>query len=369
MGLKPETVKWKLDKFKVFTEKTFMDPWNKNNSPWNRNQQPPNVDELLNNLQQKFGGIFKKNGAVWIIILIAFFLWAATGFFVVNPQEQAVVKRFGVVHRTEGAGPHYHIPSPIETVQKETVTSVRRLEIGYRTIESGPPARYRQVKKESLMLTGDENIVDVQFTVQYKIVNLENYLYHITDPEATVRAAAESAMREVVGHTTVDDALTVGKGHLELTTKELLQNILNTYEAGIHIENVKLQDVHPPDPVKNAFKDVASAKEEKEKLINEAHGYRNNLIPKARGEAAQIINVATAYAEQRVLIAKGEADKFNSIYEEYHKAKEVTRQRIRIETMEEILPKVNKIIVDPQLGKNFLPFLPLQDLDSIKNKR
>ena len=253
-------------------------------------------------------------------------------------------------------------------VQIEQVTSVRRIEIGFRTIDPGPPAKYRQVKKESLMLTGDENIVDVQFTVQYKIAQIEDYLYNLTNPDETVKSAAESAMREVIGDTTVTGALTVGKAKIESDTANLLQETLKGYNSGLLIGNVKLQDVHPPDQVKEAFKDVVSAREDREKLINEAEGYKNNLIPQARGEAKQIINSAEGYAEQTTLIAEGKANRFNSIFEEYRKAKEITRERIMLETMETVLPKVNKVIADEEVGKNFLPFLPINELQKAAAK-
>ncbi|MBF0238568.1 MAG: FtsH protease activity modulator HflK [SAR324 cluster bacterium] len=344
-----------------------MEPWNKNpkKSPWDKNQSP-NVDEILNKLQQQFQRGFDQKPLGFLIIFVIIALWLVTGVFIVDPQEQAVIKRFGVVMDTVGPGPHYHLPAPIETIEKEKVTAVQRIEIGFRTVDPGPPARYRQVKQESIMLTGDENIVDVQFTVQYRISVLSEYLYNVTNPVDTVRSAAESAMREVMGHTAVGDALTIGKEQIEIKTAMLLQGILNEYQAGVKIENVKLQDVHPPESVKEAFKDVASAKEDKEKVINEAEGYANNLLPKARGEASQIINAAKAYAEEVVLLAEGKSQKFNSVYEEYKKAKDITRQRIQLDTMEQVLPRVNKIVVDPQLGKNFLPFLPINQQQSLK---
>ena len=212
------------------------------------------------------------------------------------------------------------------------------------------------------MLTGDENIINVQFTVQYRINNLEGYLYNLTEPESTVRAASESAMREVIGDTKVMDALTVGKSLIETNTATLLQEILKGYDSGISIVNVKLQDVHPPDEVKEAFKDVVSAREDQQKMINEAEGYKNNLIPKARGEGVQVVNDAQAYAEQTVLLAQGKASRFEQIYEEYRKAKDITKARIYIEPMEEVLPKVNKVIADEKLGQNFMPFLPINEL-------
>ena len=209
------------------------------------------------------------------------------------------------------------------------------------------------------MLTGDENIIDVQSIVQYRISNLENYLYSLTNPDETVKSAAESAMREVIGDTTVTEALTIGKGIIEATTAQLLQETINSYKGGIKIENVKLQDVHPPDEVKEAFKDVVSAREDREKMINDAEGYRNNLVPKARGEAAQIINNASAYSKEKILVATGETERFNMVYDEYVKAKDITRERILLETMASVLPKVNKVIADKDLGGNVLPFLPL----------
>ena len=346
-----------------------MGTWNKppNKSPWEKGQQPPDIDELLSNLQNKFKIGLPKKGGASLLIIIAVVIWLGTGIFIVDPEEQGIIKRFGEVTDVVGPGPHYHLPAPIETVQIQPVTAVRRLEIGFRTIQIGPPAKYRRVLKESLMLTGDENIIDVQFIVQYRISNLENYLFSLTNPDETVKSAAESAMREVIGDTTVTKALTVGKGILEGDTARLLQQTMNSYEGGIKIENVKLQDVHPPDAVKEAFKDVVSAREDREKMINEAEGYRNNLVPKSRGEAAQMINNAKAYAKEKVLVALGETERFNLIYDEYRLAKEITRDRILLETMSSILPKVNKVVADKAVGGNVLPFLPLgQTLNELK---
>ena len=341
-----------------------MGTWNKppNKSPWEKGQQPPDIDELLSNLQEKFKIGLPKKGGMILIVIVAIVIWFSTGIFIVDPEEQAVIKRFGEITDIVGPGPHYHLPSPIETVQIAPVTAVRRLEIGFRTIQVGPPAKYRRVIKESLMLTGDENIIDVQFIVQYRISGLENYLYSLTNPDETVKSAAESAMREVVGDTTVTEALTAGKGIIEDTTAQLLQKTMNSYKSGIKIVNVKLQDVHPPDAVKDAFKDVVSAREDKEKMINEAEGYRNNIVPKSRGEAAQIINNAKAYSKEKVLVALGESERFNLIYEEYKNAKEITRERILLETMAAILPKVKKVIADKGVGGRVLPLLPLGGL-------
>ena len=343
-----------------------MDPWNNNpkKSPWDKkNQSAPDIDELLTNLQNKFrfkgGGGQKGFGA--LLVVVALGVWLATGFFIVDPEEQGVIRRFGVVQSVIGPGPHYHLPMPIETVRVEKVTKVRRTEVGFRTISppGEQPAKYRPVKKEALMLTGDENIIDVQFTVQYRIANLEDFLFNLTNPDITVKAAAESAMREVIGDTGVMDALTEGKGLIETNTAMLLQETLDSYRSGLRIQNVKLQDVHPPEQVREAFKDVVSAREDKEKMIKEADGYRNNLIPRARGEAVQVVNQAKAYSEEVVNLARGRGDRFVSVYEEYKEAKAVTRERILLETLEEILPKVNKVVADTETSKNLLPFLPL----------
>lgn len=331
---------------------------------WNQRNASNGIDELLNHLQQRFQG---KNPREWLIygaILIVGLIWIlSTSVFIVDPQESAIVQRLGVINRVLGPGPQLKWPSPIETYHKEKVKSIRRLEVGFRTIDSGPPARYQAVKKESLMLTGDENILDVQFTVQYYIKDISDYFINLTNPEETVRNASESAIRETIGHTTVDDALTTGKGILEIKTKDVLQAMLDRYSSGIHVENVKLQDIHPPDQVKDAFKDVTNAKEDKEKMVREAEGYANNLIPNARGEAEQILNNARGYAKQVVLSAEGKALRFNALYREYTLAKEVTRERIRIETMEQVLTQVHKIVADPGMGNKVLPFLPLPSLD------
>ena len=200
----------------------------------------------MSNLHTKIKFSIPQINLSLIIIIVLVVVWLSNGIFIVEPQEQAVIKRFGEVYDVVGPGTHYHLPAPIETVQIESVTAVRRIEIGFRTIDPGPPAKFRQVTKESLMLTGDENIVDMQFVVQYKISNIEDYLYNLTNPEVTVKSAAESAMREVVGNTTVTQALTVGKAQIENITAKRLQETLDNYKSGILISNVKMQDVQPP---------------------------------------------------------------------------------------------------------------------------
>lgn len=339
-------------------------------SPWDKKPNgPPDIEEFLNSLQEKFKSKFKKSPfSVSILLVVIVVGWLFTGIFIVDPQEQAAILRFGKLSRTVGPGPNYHLPFPIEKVYKERVTEVKRLEIGFRTINPGPPPQYRPVPKESLMLTGDESIVNVEFSVQYVISNLEDYLFNAAEVHNTVRMAAESAMREVVGKNNIDTVLTEGKAAIELASKDLLSSILDSYQVGLSIVNVKLQDVQPPENVKEAFKSVASAREERERLVNEAEGYRNDLLPRAKGEAAQMLNKARGYAVARVNIARGEADRFNALLSEYNKAKSVTRDRIRIEAMEEVLPGMNKIIIDGSLGNNIIPLLPLNKLEPALKK-
>ncbi|MEE9519929.1 MAG: FtsH protease activity modulator HflK [bacterium] len=294
-----------------------------------------------------------------ILIAILAIMWLATGIYIVAPDEKGVVMRFGKWVATTGPGPHYHLPSPIETVLKPKVTEVKRIEVGFRTIDQGPPARYSDVPRESLMLTGDENILDIDIIVQYRILDPGKFLFNIRDPHVTVRVASEAALREVIGANTIDEALTVGKFAIQENTKRLLQQILDSYGSGLQIVAVQLQDVHPPDQVREAFRDVASAKEDKIRLINEAEGYRNAILPETRGRAAQIVNNAEAYMEEKILKAKGDADRFKSVLAEYEKAKDITRTRLYLETMEEILPEMDKFLLGGDSGSSVLPILPL----------
>jgi len=281
---------------------------------------------------------------------------------IVAPDEAGVVKRFGKYIYTTKPGPHFHLPYPIETVIKPKVTEVKRIEIGFRTIDPGPPARYRSVPKESLMLTGDENIVDMDLIVQYKVKDPVDYLFNVYNIPKTVKDATEAAIREIVGKNNIDEILTTGKYKVQQDAKKLLQGILDKYKAGIMVVAVQLQDVHPPEQVMQAFKDVASAKEDKIKYINEAQGYRNDIIPKAKGQAEKVLNEAQGYLKSKVAEAEGDASRFLQVYEQYKSAKDITRKRLYIETMEKVLPKAKKIVVDPKIGGKVLPLLPLDEV-------
>ena len=295
-------------------------------------------------------------------LIIIFLLYLATGIFVVAPDEQGVIRRFGKFTRLESPGLNYHLPFPIESVVTPEVTQVKRLEIGFRTISSGPSTRYQEVPDEALMLTGDENIVSADAIVQYKIKDPVSYLFNIILPEQTVKSAAEAALRQIVGERKIDEALTVGKYEIQEETMKLLQSLLDSYDAGILVVAVQLQDVNPPKEVQAAFKDVASAKEDKSKFINQAQGYKNDIIPKARGEAVKMTKEAEAYKIERIKKSEGEIARFNKILEEYKKGKYVTEARIYLETMEDILPNMNKVIVDLDSNQSLVNLLPLGDI-------
>jgi membrane protease subunit HflK len=285
---------------------------------------------------------------------IALIFWLFTGVYTVGPDEVGVVQRFGKYDRTVQSGLNYHMPFPIETVKTPKVTEVKRIEVGFRTVGKN---QYRTVERESLMLTGDENIVDAELIVQYKIKEPINYLFNFVGPELTMREAAEASLRTVVGRHNIDEALTSGKLMIQEETKELLQSILDKYETGAQVVAVQLQDVSPPKQVIDAFKDVASAKEDKNRMINEAEGYRNDIIPKARGEAQAMIREAEGFREARIARAEGDVAKFKAILKEYSKAKDVTRERLYLEAMEEILPGIEKYIVPNGEDGNLLNLL------------
>lgn len=330
--------------------------------------KPIDIDALKFQLHQ-FKKKFAPKAKLVIGLIVA--LWLLSGIYIVQPDEVGVVKRFGAVSRTTQPGPHYRLPFPIETVLRPKITLIHRVEIGFRTIRSGPPAQFRDVPKEALMLTGDENIVSIEFIVQYRIKDAMNYLFNVDKVRSTIKASAEASIREIVGMNKIDEVLTTGKAKIQQETLLLLQKILDDYESGVQIVEVQLQDVRPPQPVSAAFKDVASAREDKEKLINQSQSYQNDIIPKAKGQAAQMINQAKGYAEARVKRAEGEANRFLQTLTEYQKAKKVIRTRIYIETMEEVLSGVEKYIIEGKGGAQVLPILPLRNasLENLVDRR
>lgn len=311
-----------------------------------------------------FGPDFKFNW-LWLkwIIPAVVLLWFLSGIYIVRPDEQGVVRRFGKAIRVTQPGPHYHLPNPIEKVDKVKVKKVRRIEIGYRTVSPGMPARYRFVPEESLMLTGDEQIIDAQIIVQYQVRDPEKFLFNVKDlerPQGALMDAAEVALRQVVGQRPIDDVLITEKLQVEIDIRELLQRIIDNYSSGIKVIEVKLQTVRPPKEVAAAFSDVVSAKEDKDRLVKEAEGYREDILPKARGKAEAVIRAAEAYKAERVKRAQGDADRFLTVLKEYRNAKDVTRKRLYLETMERILPGIRKFVIDPDAGGSLLQFLPLE---------
>ena len=357
----------------------------KNQSPWGsppggggnggfrRGPTPPDIDEIVKKIQNTInrftgGGSGGTKPIILGLIIIAI-LWTLSGLYRVLPDEQGVVLRFGKFVNTTQPGLNYHFPYPIETVLTPKVTKVNRIDIGFRSerdsgFTSGGVA---DVPEESLMLTGDENIVNIDFSVFWVIKNAGNFLFKIQDPQGTVKAAAETAMREVIARSNIQPILTEGRSLIETDTQEIIQQILDEYNSGIQITQVQTQKADPPDQVIDAFRDVQAARADMERSKHEAEAYANDVIPRARGEAAKILQAAEAYKKEVVAKAEGEASRFLSIYSEYAKAKEVTQERMFLETMEKVLADINKIIIDKNSGSGVVPYLPLQELKTGTN--
>ena len=284
-----------------------------------------------------------KPSMVWGIILLLLVVWIIPGtFYFVEPDEEAVVTRFGKFDRTNSPGLHFKYPSPIEHAATPKITQVRRAEIGFRTAQGRPT---QSVPAESLMLTGDQNIVDMNLVVQYRIMDSVQYLFNVRRPHKLIRDAAETVIRGITGSKKIDEALTTGKAEIQVLAKDQIQALLDKYKSGLQVVTIQLQAVHPPEQVADSFKDVVRAREDKERMINEAQGYRNAVIPEARGQAAQIVRVAEGYREEKIKKAEGDAKRFLQQYQEYKKAPDITRKRIYLETMEKILPDINKVIM------------------------
>jgi membrane protease subunit HflK len=310
-------------------------------------RRPDSVADMLSRTLSPFRNLGRKLGS--ILIAVAVVLVLTSGVFVVGPGEQGVIRTFGKHTGRAGPGPHFRIPF-VQDVDVVNVENIRRIEVGFRGD--------KQVASEALMLTGDENIVEAGMIIQYQVSDAAKYLFELRDPEESLRATAEVALRSMVGRTKIDDVITTGRESVQAETRDWLQKLMDQYQSGMTITEVKLQTVDAPDEVKEAFHDVVRAREEKEKLINQAMGYRADLIPRARGEARQIEREAEAYREERVLKARGDAAKFESQYAEYQKAPDVTRRRIHLETMERVLSKVDKkTLLADDVAKSVLPLL------------
>jgi modulator of FtsH protease HflK len=344
-------------------------PWG--SGPQSSGPNPPDLEEILRRSQDKLrsvlpGGSLGGKGIV-IIALIAVLLWGFSGVYQVAPDELGIVLRFGRYVRDAQPGLNIKFPYPIETVLTPKVLNINRIDIGMR-VEDGlrRGTSWRDVPEESLMLTGDENIVDVDFTVLWRIKpnGAADYLFNIQSPEGTVKAVAESAMREVIGRSEIQPILTGARQNVETGVQDLMQRVLDSYQSGIQITQVQMQKVDPPQQVIDSFRDVQAARADAERSQNEAQTYANRVVPEARGRVAQILQAADAYREQTVAEATGQASRFLQVYEQYKKAPDITRQRLYLETMERVLGGADKIILDAQTnagGSGVVPVLPLND--------
>jgi membrane protease subunit HflK len=312
------------------------------------------------------GGSFGGRGGLLLTVALLV-VWMLSGFYRVEPDEQGVVLRFGKFTQLTQPGLNYRLPYPIESALTPKVTRVNRIDVGMRLTED--PRRgtsMRDVPEESLMLTGDENIVDVDFSVFWLIANAANFLFNVQNPEGTIKSVAESAMREVIGRSQIQPILTGARQVTEQGVQELMQKTLDEYGAGVTITQVQLQKVDPPSQVIDSFRDVQAARADAERIQNEAQAYANRVVPEARGDAARILQAAEAYREQTVAEATGQAARFVKIYDEYKLAPDVTRRRMYLETMERVFGGMDKIIIDPSTsargGSGVVPYLPLGEL-------
>lgn len=337
--------------------------------PWGGGQgggpSGPDLEELIKRSQDRMrtmlpGGLGGTGIVLAVVAVLA--LWLASGIYTIEPEEQGLELLFGEYKETTLPGIHYHFPYPIERVIKVPVTTVRRVELGFRT---GAGGAVRDVNDESLMLTGDENIIDINFVTLWAVKDAEQFAFNIRDPAQTVKDASESAMREVIGRTNIASALSEGRQQVAQNTRDLLQSILDDYGTGIVVRELLLQRADPPPAVIDDYRDVQRARADMERLINEAQAYQNRVIPEANGQAAQLREEAQAYKEQVVARADGAAQRFVSVYDQYAKATDVTRRRIYLETMERVLSDMNKIILDSgETGQGVVPYLPLPEIRS-----
>jgi len=333
------------------------DPWGSNRG--NRgNQGPPDLDEVFKNLQKKFGSLFGGRGGrsggggsgvgggsfgIGLVVVILLIFWISTGFYKIEEAERGVVFRFGQHVETTQKGLHWHLPVPIERIEKVDVTKVYTIPIN------------------STMLTQDENIVDIHGTVQYQIDNAEKYLFNVRDPDISLSQVTESALRQSIGRSKMDYVITEGRGEIAIQVRGIIQDIVNIYQTGLTIFKVNIQNAKPPEAVKDAFDDVTQAREDEERFKNEAEAYRNEVLPKARGASARLREEAEAYKNEVIARAEGEAERFKQLLTEYKKAPIVTRERLYLDMMESVLNNSSKVMVDVDGGNNLL-YLPLDKL-------
>ena len=346
-------------------------PWGQGpegNRPGGR-PNPPEFEKMMQDARRNFGRMIPGGGKPgrWmaILLIVILGLWLITGFYRVNPQQQGVVLRFGEWVRTTAPGLHYHMPFPIEQVLTPEVTRDNRLEIGFRDNQRGSSSR-RNIADESQMITGDENIVDIDFVVFWRISEAGAYLFNLADPDGTIKVAAEAVMREIIGQTDIQTVLTGGRESIQISVRQKLQDLLDEYKAGVRVREVQLLAVDPPEGVIDAFNDVQRARQDRDRLKNEAEAIRNDIVPRARGEAAKLIAEAEAYEAEVVNRAQGDASRFDQVYQAYEQNKAVTKERIYLETLEEVFGNIDKIIIDEDGGNGIVPYLPLNELNKSK---
>jgi membrane protease subunit HflK len=336
-------------------------PWNepgKDKDPWGQrnNDGPPDLDELFRNLKNKFGGVFggggkaripsgpgNLSGAVGFVVVLLLVVWALTGIYIVDEGWRGVETRFGERTVVTQAGPHWHFPYPIEDVELINVADIRT------------------ARKNSKMLTSDENIVVMSIEVQYNIKDAQDYAFEVFDPELTLQQTAETAIREVVGNNDMDLIITEGRAVVGSATKEIMQSILDDYRTGINVVQVNMDEAQPPEEVQGAFEDAIKAREDEQRIINEANAYRNGVVPQARGEGQALLEQAEAYRTRVTKSAEGETSRFNQLLAEYQRAPEVTRERLYLDTIESVMARSPKVMLDVESGNNLM-FLPLDQL-------
>jgi modulator of FtsH protease HflK len=341
-----------------------------NDPNWGRRGDgPPDLDEIWNRFRQRLSGLFGGRGArrpgdsggrgfpggAWLLVALVVIIWVASGFYIVDASQRGVVLRFGKYHQTTEPGPQWHLPYPIESVEVVNLSQVRTLEVGYRTNVKN------KVLKESLMLTDDENIVDLQFALQYVLKDPKDYLFNNRNPDEAVMQVAESAMREIVGKSKMDFVLYEGRESIRAQAQKLMQEILDRYQTGIAISQVTMQQAQPPEQVQAAFDDAVKATQDRERQINEGQAYANDVVPKARGSASRLLQESEGYKQRIIATADGEASRFRQIVAEYARAPAVTRERMYLDTLQQVLNNTSKVIVDQRSGNNLL-FLPLDKL-------
>ena len=361
------------NKFKIFA---LDGPWGSssgNNNPGSGggfsggNNNKDSIDDLLNDLKNKYKFKMPFKGGTKgfsFIIVLAILAWLATGFYRVEPDEQGVELLFGKWNETTTApGLHYFFPTPIGKVLTPKVEAIRKINVGFRSNGSSN----RDVLEESMMLTSDQNITELDYTVLYRVKDAGQFLFNLRDPEETVKVISESVLREVVGQTKLEDLLTVSRQSVERESRTILQELLDDYEVGILIQSIQLQDVNPPREVIDAFDDVQKARQDKERTVNQAEAYSNTIVPEARGEAEKILQEAEGYKNKLVKQAEGEASRFTQVLDTYMQAKDTTKKRIYLETLRDVLSGSSKIMIDQNSGNGVVPYLPLNELN--KNKQ